>query len=156
MKKLIAEIYKIDPPLVVDIFYVLNTKINSQANVIKKQMIEAIHDITGISIRPQKIVIKKTGNKEIYTFTEDDTIFRIIGQNGNWTFLVAIPHVGAKGFDDVSIHESAGFIKTGKSKSLEQIISFFRKALGQAVSFLRIRKFAFDNKGNILSTVNHP
>lgn len=155
MKQIIKQIYKLDPTLAIDASYVLNNTaiVIGQANVVKKQMIDAIHDITSISIPAQKIKIKKTGNKEIYTFTEDDTIFRISGHNGTWTFLVAIPHVGAKGFEDVDIHEAASFLKTGKSKSLEQIISFFRKALGQAMSFLRIRKFAFDAKGNIVSTL---
>lgn len=153
MKKIIAEIQGINPLLAIDASYALRIKVEAQPNIIKKQMIDAIHDITGVSVRPQKITIKKNGGKEIYTFTEDDTIFRISGHNGTWTFLVAIPHVGAKGFEDVDVHEAAGFIKTGKSKSLEQIMTFFRKALGQAMSFLRIRKFTFDTKGNIISTL---
>lgn len=153
MKGIIKQIYRVEPLLAVDASYILGVKVNAQANAVKKAMIEAIHDITGISVPAQRVKIKKTGDKEIYTFAEDDTIFRITGTHGKWAFSIMIPHVGNKGHEDVPISESASFIRSGHADSLDQIMSFFRGSLGQAVTFLRMRKFAFDAKGNVVSTL---
>lgn len=152
-QNLIKQISRIEPLLAIDASRILGVKIEAQANIVKKQMIESIHDITGISVPANKIKIKKTGGKEIYTFTEDDTIFRITGINGKWVFLVAIPHVGNKGTDDVHIHEAGSFTDTGHATSIEQVMNFFKGALGKAMTFLKLRKFAFDTKGNIISTI---
>lgn len=152
-QNIIRQIAAIEPLLAIDASYTLGIKVVGQANVVKKAMIEAIHDVTGISVPANKIKIKRVGGKEIYTFVEDDTIFRITGNSGRWVFLVAIPHVGNKGSDDVHIHESGSFTDTGHATSIEQVMNFFKGALGKAMTFLKLRKFAFDAKGNIVSTL---
>lgn len=153
MKNIIKQIYAVEPLLAVDASYVLGVKVEAVANAVKKAMLEAIHDITGISVPAKKITIKKSGDKEIYTFTEDDTIFRITGTHGKWAFSIMIPRVGNKGLEDVPVSESASFIRSGHADSLDQIMKFFKSSLGQAITFLRLRKFAFDAKGNVVSTL---
>lgn len=150
--KIIEEIRQLNPLLAIDASYALGVKVEAQPGVVKQQMLEAIHSATGISVPARRITIKKTGGKENYTFTEDDTIFRITGKNGTWTFMAAIPRIGARGLGGVDTHEAASFFRSGHSKSIDEIMVFFRKALGEAVMFLRMRKFAFDTKGNIVST----
>lgn len=148
MKYLYGALYQVDQNLAKRVAYVLRNGVTiASPNPIQLEIARTIKEMA--KIQSPKVSIKKRGDKQIYRYTHDDAIFQI-SQNGGWAYLVALPHVPSKGFEEIDVREGAVFLRSGTGKDFEGVCALFRKALNQAMNFLRIRKIKLDPKGNIV------
>jgi len=123
----------------------------AQKVVAKDQFAAQIASLISSVLGIKNFKLKRNPAKALYSYEEDDKVFKIQQKGDSWEYIVAIPHINAKGFEEIDVEEDAAFVKRGEAKDPEMLLSMLEKTLRQLANFLKVRKVKFNNNGELVA-----